>query len=52
MISEKLSKDQNGQRILQEQDKAYKHSQWKKRQEEFKKIVGRDCYGYSKANKV
>ena len=52
MISEKLSKDQNGQRKWVEADRTYKHERFKKRQEEYKKIIERDCYGYSKKGKV
>lgn len=51
MINEKLSKDQNGQRKWQQSEKEYKHKQWEKRQEQYKKIIGRDCYGIKK-NKV
>ena len=51
MISEKLSKDQNGQRKWVETDRLYRQREFKKRLDNYHKMIERDCYGIKK-NKV
>ena len=51
MISEKLSKDQNGQRKWIESERLSRKREFEKRLENYHKMIERDCYGCKK-NKV
>lgn len=51
MISEKLSKDQNGQRKWIETERLSRKREFEKRLENYHKMIERDCYGIKK-NKV
>ena len=51
MISEKLSKDQNGQRKWIESERLSRQREFQKRLENYHKMIERDCYGIKK-NKV
>lgn len=49
MISELLSKDENGQTKLREIEKLEHNRNLAKRVEAYRKMVDRDCYGYKRA---
>ncbi len=50
MAKSDFRKENEAQAIELKLRKKYQHGKWTKRQEEFHKIIERDCYGYKRKN--
>lgn len=44
-IGAEITKD----KLLRQEMKMFSHEKWEKRQQDYRRIIERDCYGYKKA---